>query len=126
MKTLRILLVDDHEGFLESAERFLKTLTWIDVVGRASNGKEAVQRSEELRPDLILMDLSMPVMGGLEATPLIKAQTDPPFIAIVSHYDDALHREHVMRAGADAFVSKLWYVTEIVPILRSVAEGGDG
>ena len=71
------------------------------------------------------MDLSMPEMGGLQATRLIKAQDDPPFIAIVSHYDDAHHREHVVRAGADAFVSKLWYVTEIVPILKELAQGTD-
>lgn len=127
MKRLRVLLVDDHEGFLDSAERFLSTMPRVEVVGRALNGREAVEAAERLRPDLVLMDLSMPVMGGLEATPLIKAQTDPPYIAIVSHYDDALHREHVVRAGADAFVSKLWYVTEIVPIIRRLTtEPADG
>lgn len=125
MRQLTILLVDDHEGFLDSAERFLKTLDWITVVGRAVNGLEAVKRAEELKPDAMLMDLSMPEMGGLQATRLIKAQDDPPFIAIVSHYDDAHHREHVVRAGADAFVSKLWYVTEIVPILKELAQGTD-
>ena len=125
MRELTILLVDDHEGFLDSAERFLKTLDWITVVGRACNGLEAVKKAEELKPDAMLMDLSMPEMGGLQATRLIKAQDDPPFIAIVSHYDDAHHREHVVRAGADAFVSKLWYVTEIVPILKQLSQGSD-
>lgn len=125
MRQLTILLVDDHEGFLDSAERFLKTLDWITVVGRAVNGLEAVKRAEELKPDAMLMDLSMPEMGGLQATRLIKAQDNPPFIAIVSHYDDAHHREHVVRAGADAFVSKLWYVTEIVPILKEMAQDSD-
>ena len=51
MRQLTILLVDDHEGFLDSAERFLKTLDWITVVGRAVNGLEAVKRAEELKPD---------------------------------------------------------------------------
>ena len=123
MRPLNILLIDDHEGFLDSAERFLKTLDWVTVVGRGLNGLEAVRLAEELKPDAMLMDLSMPEMGGLQATRLIKAQDDPPFIAIVSHYDDAHHREHVVRAGADAFISKLWYVTEIVPILKDLAQG---
>lgn len=129
MKELKVLLIDDHDGFLDSAERFLKTLGWVTVVGRGNDGLQAIEMAERLEPDALLMDLSMPRMGGLQATRAIKAQTNPPFIALVSHYDDAHHREHVVKAGADAFVSKLWYVTEIVPILKQLAqasgEGGD-
>lgn len=121
MKAVRVLLVDDHEGFINSAVRLLRTTPWVQIVGRALNGVEAVRLSEELKPDAVLMDLSMPEMGGLQATRLIKAQTEPPFVAIVSHYDDAQHREHVARAGADAFVSKMWYVHEVVPLLKRLA-----
>ena len=116
---LRVLLVDDHEGFLESAARYLGTLPWVTVVGRATGGREAVELCEKLAPEVVLMDLSMPEMDGLAATRLIKAQSSPPRVVIVSHYDDPQHREHVARAGADGFVSKLWYVHEIVPVLRS-------
>jgi DNA-binding NarL/FixJ family response regulator len=121
MRTIRLLLVDDHEGFINSAVRLLRSLPWVEVCGKAFNGVEAVRLAEELKPDAILMDLSMPQMGGLQATRLIKAQDSPPFIAITSHYDDAEHREHVARAGADAFVSKMWYVHEIVPLLKHLA-----
>jgi len=60
-------------------------------------------------------------MGGLQATRLIKAQDAPPFVAIVSHFDDSEHREHAQRAGSDAFVSKLNYMQEVLPLLESLA-----
>ncbi|MGB1579978.1 MAG: response regulator [Nevskiales bacterium] len=118
MSSASVLIVDDHEGFLESAERFLSTLPHVRVIGRALNGREAVELTETLRPDVVLIDLAMPEMGGLQATRLIKAQSNPPWVVMVSHYDDAQHREHAAKAGADAFVSKLWYVHEIRQVLE--------
>lgn len=120
---LRILLVDDHDGFINAAMRHLRNVEWIEVVGRAGNGLEAIAQSESLRPDVILMDLAMPEMGGLQATRLIKAQDEPPFVAIASHFDDAEHREHAVRAGADAFVSKLNYMQDVMPLLDRLAGG---
>ena len=118
MSKITVLLVDDHEGFINAAIRHLRKLDWLDIVGRASNGLEAIERSETLRPDVVLMDLAMPEMGGLQATRLIKTQDQPPFIVIASHFDDAEHREHANRAGADEFVSKLSYIQEVLPILE--------
>lgn len=118
MSKITVLLVDDHEGFINAALRHLRKVEWLEVVGRASNGLEAIERSETLRPDVVLMDLAMPEMGGLQATRLIKTQDAPPFIVIASHFDDAEHREHAMRAGADDFVSKLSYIQEVLPILE--------
>ena len=118
MRTLRVLLVDDHDGFINAAMRHFRKVEWLDIAGTAGNGLEAIERSEALRPDAILMDLAMPEMGGLQATRLIKAQDEPPYIVIASHFDDAEHREHAMRAGADDFVSKLSYIQEVLPILE--------
>ena len=118
MSKITVLLVDDHEGFINAALRHLRKVEWLEIVGRASNGLEAIERSETLRPDVVLMDLVMPEMGGLQATRLIKTQDAPPFIVIASHFDDAEHREHAMRAGADDFVSKLSYIQEVLPILE--------
>ena len=120
MSKLTVLLVDDHEGFINAALRHLRKLPWIEVVGQAGNGLEAIERSEALRPDVVLMDLAMPEMGGLQATRLIKAQDNPPFIVIASHFDDAEHREHALRAGADGFVSKLSYIQEVLAILEKL------
>ena len=123
MPAVTVLLVDDHEGFLNAAMRQFRSIEWIQIVGRALNGLEAVARTEELKPQIVLMDLAMPEMGGLQATRLIKAQTAPPYVVIASHFDDAQHREHAARAGADAFVSKLNYIQEVMPILQRLAAG---
>ncbi|WP_372013719.1 response regulator [Pseudoxanthomonas sp. 10H] len=121
MRNLRVLLVDDHDGFINAAMRHFRKVEWLEIAGTAGNGLEAIERSEALRPDAILMDLAMPEMGGLQATRLIKAQDEPPYIVIASHFDDAEHREHAMRAGADNFVSKLSYLQEVMPILERLA-----
>ena len=115
---LSVLLVDDHEGFINAAVRHLRRLDWVNIAGSASNGIEAIAQCEALRPDVVLMDLAMPEMGGLQATRLIKAQDAPPYIVIASHFDDAEHREHALRAGADAFVSKLSYIHDVMPLLE--------
>ena len=118
---LSVLLVDDHEGFINAAVRHLRRLDWVTIAGSASNGIEAIAQCEALRPDVVLMDLAMPEMGGLQATRLIKAQDAPPYIVIASHFDDAEHREHALRAGADAFVSKLSYIHDVMPLLEKLA-----
>lgn len=118
---LSVLLVDDHEGFINAAVRHLRRLDWVDIVGSAGNGIEAIAQCEALRPDVVLMDLAMPEMGGLQATRLIKAQDAPPYVVIASHFDDAEHREHALRAGADAFVSKLSYIHDVMPLLKKLA-----
>lgn len=126
MDTITVLLVDDHEGFINAALRHFRKVDWLKVVGTAGNGLEAIERSEALRPQVVLMDLAMPEMGGLQATRLIKAQDDPPYVVIASHFDDAEHREHATRAGADNFVSKLSYVQEVMQILESLHGGEQG
>ncbi|HVI58810.1 MAG TPA: response regulator transcription factor [Luteimonas sp.] len=125
MRELSVLLVDDHPGFIAAAVRHLRRLPWLKIAGFAGNGVEAIAQCEALRPDAVLMDLAMPEMGGLQAARLIKAQDNPPYIVIASHFDDGEHREHALRAGADAFVSKLAYVHEVVPLLEALAAAGD-
>lgn len=120
-RRLTVLLVDDHEGFINAAVRHLRGQPWVEIVGRAFDGLQAVEAAERLKPDVVLMDLAMPEMGGLQATRLIKAQDAPPFVAIASHFDDTEHREHALRAGADAFVSKLNYIQEVLPLLEKLA-----
>jgi len=118
MGTIKLLLVDDHAGFLSAVMRHLRKHPWLIVVGTAGNGLEAITESERLRPDVIVMDLAMPEMGGLQAARLIRAQDNAPMIVIASHFDDAEHREHALRAGADHFVSKLTYLQDVIDILE--------
>lgn len=122
MNKLTVLLVDDHEGFINAAMRHFRKVEWVQIVGSAANGLEAIERSEALRPQVVLMDLAMPEMGGLQATRLIKSQDEAPYIVIASHFDDVEHREHALRAGADNFVSKLSYIQEVMPILERLKQ----
>lgn len=117
MSTFRTLLIDDNEAFLTLAMHLLKPNSRIQIIGRGYTGYDAVRLAESLKPDLILMDLSMPGMGGLQATRLIKAQDSPPLIFIASHHNDAEHREHSARAGADGFLSKQDFDTAINALL---------
>lgn len=126
MTLIRLLIVDDHDAFLNAAERHLRRAEHVAIVGRGRNGIEAVALADELKPDVVVLDLAMPEMGGLQATRLIKAQDDPPFVVIASHFDDAEHREHAQRAGADAFISKLNYIAELLPIIDARAAAAQG
>ncbi len=125
MKKLRTLVVDDHMDFLRLAKVLLDELEAVDLVGYGQDGEEAVALCDSLQPDLLLMDLSMPKMGGIQATRLIRAQDKPPTIAIVSIYDDPEHREHAARAGADAFISKADFLASVVVLVDELAGGPD-
>ena len=122
MNKRRVLLGEGQEGCVNAAMRHFRKVDWRQGVGRAGNGLEAIERAESLRPQVGLMDLAMPEMGGLQATRLIKSQDDAPYIVIASHFDDVEHREHALRAGADNFVSKLSYIQEVMPILEGLRE----
>jgi DNA-binding NarL/FixJ family response regulator len=107
MKMIKLLLVDDHVGFSQAITRHLRMYDWIEIVGSALNGLEAVTMAAELLPDAVFMDMTMPQMDGAEATRRIKANRPAIYVLLTSHYDDAQHIERAFDAGADAFISKL-------------------
>ncbi len=113
MRTMRTLLVDDNRPFLILARHLLADYPQIQVIGEARDGHQAVEMAQALKPDLVIMDLAMPAMGGLQAARLIKALPAPPFVLISSHYDDEAHREFVNQVGADGFINKRNYETEV-------------
>ncbi len=125
MSVLRTLVVDDHVDFRRLAQVLLEEIDGVELVGLGVDGEEAIHLCEELRPDLLLMDLSMPRMGGIQATRLIKAQDDAPLIAIVSIYDDSEHRAHAARAGADAFINKADFLGSVARLIDNLQEGGN-
>lgn len=117
MPPLRILLVDDSLRFLDSAARFLSGETDVEVVGRALSGEEAIEQIAQLRPDLVLMDLAMPGINGLEATRQIKLQPHAPYIIILTLSDSSEYRMAAEAAGADGFVSKAEFSTMLPPLI---------
>lgn len=104
--SIRILIVDDHGIVRQGLRMYLRFDPDLEVVGEASNGKEAVEQALQLRPDLVLMDILMPVMDGLEATTTIrKALPDTEVIALTSVLDDAVIHQAI-RAGAIGYLLK--------------------
>ncbi len=106
MSRARIVVVDDHELFRESLVSLLALEHDLEVVGQASNGLEALQIVEETRPDLVLMDLQMPVCGGLQATRHIHQRFPATRLLILSISSDEDDLLQALRAGANGYVQK--------------------
>src|SRR5258707_7117449 len=104
MPARRVLLVDDSPEFLESAVNFLAADPAIEVVGRAFSGRGAMEQLPVLKPDLVLMDVSMPEMNGLEATRRIKAQDEELRVILLTLHDNPEYRAAARAAKADGFV----------------------
>ncbi len=103
---LRVLLVDDTPQVLHDLRQLLELSGEIEIVAEAGNGQEAVQLTASLRPEVVVMDLEMPVMNGYEATHQIKSQFPTTRVVILSVHAGAKERENARAAGADRFVVK--------------------
>jgi DNA-binding NarL/FixJ family response regulator len=117
---IRILLVDDSTEFIESAARFLATDPALRIVGRALSGWQAIEQIELLCPDLVLADLMMPEMNGLELTSLLKSRPNPPRVIIVSLYGIAEYAEAAETALADGWVAKSAFGTALLPLIHTL------
>jgi DNA-binding NarL/FixJ family response regulator len=124
MSTIRILIVDDHTLLRDGISALLALVPDMEVVGEAGNGKEALERVRELRPDVVLMDIEMPIMDGLEASRKIHERYPAVKVLILSQYDDAEHVLDAVGAGAKGFVTKTAASAELAASIRSVY-GGD-
>jgi PAS domain S-box-containing protein len=118
---VRILLVDDSNQFLEVAARFLADQPGLSIVGSAVSGEDAIRQVDRLDPDVVLMDVSMPGMGGLEATRRLKARPAPPRIVVVSMHDSYELRRMAEAAGADGYVGKWAFATSVVEAVLGAA-----
>lgn len=119
---IRTLMVDDHATFLDELAHLLEEDRKMDIVGRAASGEDAVEQTTALRPDLVLMDLAMPGMGGLEATRRLKIHTgtDAPRVIMLSLHEHPMYRAAALDAGANGFVSKSTLGTTLLPMIHSL------
>jgi two-component system response regulator NreC len=122
MSTISVLLVDDNPIFLHCAKRFLQKRQDVTVVGTVSGGKWAVDLVQNLRPDVALIDLSMPDLPGLELIPQLRAALPEIGIIALTLFDTDDYREAALAAGADGFVSKNTMNTDLMPAIQRVAQ----
>ncbi len=116
--SLRILLVDDNQHSLAIAAMTLGADAQMQIVGRATTGREALEQVKLLQPDLVVMDLAMPEMDGLQATIEIKKLPGAPRIIIQTFHDEPEYRTAALSAGADGFISKDHLVEELLPTIH--------
>lgn len=120
---MKVLIADDHHVVRRGLLFFLKTQKDIEVIGEATNGKEAVEMASRLRPDIILMDLVMPVMDGIQATRKIKEKHPDIIVLMLTSFSDRDHVVPAIEAGAAGYQLKDIEPDELVESLRSLMRG---
>jgi DNA-binding NarL/FixJ family response regulator len=105
-KTVKILLCDDNDNFRQLLTQYIKTMPGVEVVGEAIDGVDAIDKTESLNPDLVLMDLSMPNQSGLDATKTIKERWPGTSVIILTLYEDSVYKELADEFDADGFIAK--------------------
>jgi len=118
----RVLVVDDVANLRELLTLLLEVEDDFEVVGTAADGEQAVAAAAMLQPDLVLLDLAMPVMDGLQALPLLRANLPDARIVIFSGFEHQALAEEALRAGADAYIEKGTSVTHLVNQLRGLRQ----
>ncbi len=122
-RRIRILLADDHAVLRAGLRALLAAQADLEVVGEASDGAEAVRLAQTLRPDVIVMDIGMPGVGGIDATARIKRELPVAKVLILSMHDDRGYLRQVLRAGASGYVLKQAADTELLAAIRAAARG---
>lgn len=120
---IRILLVDDHAILREGLRALLSYYPDVEVVGEAGDGAQALECVERLCPDIVLMDIAMPGMNGLEATRRIRQQYPNTRVLILTQYEDQPYVLPLLRAGASGYVLKRALGADLINAVRAVAQG---
>lgn len=123
MRTIRILLADDHAVLRAGLRLLLDTQNDMNVIGEASDGSEALSLCKILNPDLLILDLSMPGLGGLDALPLLRKHTPSTRILILTMHDDESYLKGALRSGAAGYVLKKAADSELLSAIRTVMRG---
>ena len=123
MPKIRVLVVDDHTIVRDGICALLRLAGDIEVVGEAANGREALELVRKFIPDVMLIDIAMPNMNGLEATRHIRKEFPRVKVLVLTQYDDKEHVFGAIEAGASGFISKTAASSELVSGIRSVYQG---
>lgn len=123
MQKIRVLVVDDHTIVRDGICALLALAGDIEVIGEAANGREALEMVKQLTPDVVLMDIAMPLLGGLEATRRIRKELPGTKVLVLTQYDDKEYVFPVIEAGAYGFISKTAASSELTSAIRYVYRG---
>jgi DNA-binding NarL/FixJ family response regulator len=123
MKKIKVLIADDHTLVRQGIRSLLALTADIEIVGEAADGREAVEKVRQFEPDIVLMDLAMPSMGGLEATRRIRREFPATKVLAVTQYDDSEYVIPVIEAGARGFVTKMASPLELTSAIQAVYRG---
>lgn len=123
MSKVKVLIVDDHAMFREALHSMLERYDDLEIVGEAEDGREAVEKVSKLAPHVVLMDVGMPVMGGLEATRRIRKEVPGVKVVALTQHEDSEYILSMMRAGAKGYVAKTATGSELISAIRTVQRG---
>lgn len=123
MSNIRLMLVDDHQVIRTGLKSFLQTQPDLEVVAEASNGREAIMLALETRPDIVIMDISMPEMDGLEATRQLKEKWPQVTVLALTVHEDKFYFMKMLEAGASGYLTKQAASDELVQAIHTVAKG---
>jgi DNA-binding NarL/FixJ family response regulator len=124
MTAIRVLVADDHALFRQGICSLLARRKGIEVVGEAENGQQAVEQVAALRPDVVLMDIAMPIMNGVQATQQIHQAHPETRVLVLTQYESREYVFSLLRAGAAGYVPKLTRIDELVDAIRAVHTKG--
>ena len=123
MKRTRILLADDHAVVRQGFKMILSAQTDMEIVGEAANGREAVELAQQLHPDVVVMDVAMPELNGIEATRRPIAENPHTRVIALSMHKDSVYVREILRAGARGYLLKDSGAGDLVTAIRAVANG---
>jgi len=123
MDIIRLMLVDDHDIVRTGLKSFLETQVGLQVVAEAGSGEEAIERALEAQPDVVVMDITMPHMDGLEATRRLKALNSECHVLALTVHEDKQYLFEMLMAGASGYITKQSAADELVTAIRCVALG---
>jgi two-component system response regulator NreC len=123
MKRIRVLLAEDHESVRQGLRLLLETKDDIEVVGDAPDGRVAVDQAKALRPDVVVVDLSMPEMNGLAATRMIKETVPEVAVVALTRHGDEAYVKELLSAGASGYILKQSAIEELLRGIRAAAAG---
>jgi DNA-binding NarL/FixJ family response regulator len=124
MSRIRVLLADDHTVVREGIRYLLESRDNITVVGEVSNGMDAIRKAGDLKPDIVIMDISMPILNGIEATRAIVQQLPRCKVLVLTMHEDRETVRQILRAGAAGCLVKRSAATELFNAVEAVHEGG--